>query len=1153
MTNIKWKRALPIGWIVVIVLGCSWGMRAFSQGYTLELANGKFLNIQTCNNQTFRIRVASSSNFPETLMERYGIVKKDWGSETNVTKQGSDYRLTTDQNQLDIDAKDGKITLRSLSGGERIMHLSVLEKGDKSYSGLHEAVTDYEQALTKKEIIGDTTTDDRVAEGIKRAESQSDPAIVRLSITPDERFYGGGAASRKAIQHRGSLLRIWATYQQSDMVAPFLVSSRGWGIFNNTTALNYFDVGHFEDDQMYVYNTDGTVDFYLMAGQSLENTIDLYTTITGKPYLLPKWAYGLAFGGNMMEDQFRMLDNAVRFRTENIPVDVYWIEPQWMAKFYDYSTEKDWDLSKFPAYFFWQKGEGNRYENKQLFLSKLRQLGYHVALWLCIDHDLSIEEEDHFAAQHGGKQSGEAHWFPHLMRFVDQGIDGFKLDPGRTLDEHPDRVYYNGYTDREMHNLNQVLLPKQMYRVFREHKGVRSFHHYCGGYAGSQHWGASTAGDNGGGRAALYDQLNLGLSGFLNTSADVLDAVEDVKAGFHFGFFLPWVQINSWASMHYPWYFSPEYKETFRFYAQLRNSLLPYIYATAIQGSQTGMPILRAMPLVFPQDREVENMTTQFMFGEHLLVSAFTDSIYLPAGKWVNYWSGEKVKGGQTVSPSIPTYTGGQLFVKAGAIIPLQKPMQYVGQNPLDTLLLKVYPAGSSGYTLLEDDGVSFDFEQGKISKTQFECKEKENEIEFIVSPTTGAYEGMPDRRAYEIVFNEHRKPSRVELNGRLLESWKIGEDGLAVSLPLSAIGERQVLKVIMGDIDAEIACGMHPHRQIDYVKNQLYKGSPDYTAAYRQLIKHADKALLREPNAVNRFHVPAFYEDKEGHRAMRNGMENDAFAAYCTALAYMFNDDTAYAEKSISFLNAWAKINQEVGDADSPLVLSYVSPGLLIAAQLLKNAPIWQNEDKQLFRNWIKKVVLPAAKGIRERANNWGDWSRYASLLAAELLDDSIEFAYVTQLVKKDLTSKIAPDGFLIEEVKRQEKGLWYSYFSLAPITASAWVIYNRGGENLFAYQQDSISIKQALNYLQYYQRRPNEWPWYPNPETADKSDVEVCWPDNLMLAMRNIYPGQAFTKELFIHEPVIYSKHHFAWTFPSLMPVEFKQNEIVPSIVKN
>src|SRR5690606_41433762 len=106
------------------------------------------------------------------------------------------------QNQLEIKEKDGSITVKSRSGDKIITRLSILEKENRTYKALHESLSDYEQALTKKEIIGDTTREDRVSEGAIQAESQLEPAILRLSITPEERFYGGGAASRKAIQHR---------------------------------------------------------------------------------------------------------------------------------------------------------------------------------------------------------------------------------------------------------------------------------------------------------------------------------------------------------------------------------------------------------------------------------------------------------------------------------------------------------------------------------------------------------------------------------------------------------------------------------------------------------------------------------------------------------------------------------------------------------------------------------------------------------------------------------------------------------------------------------------------------------------------------------------------------------------------------------------
>lgn len=777
-----------------------WASCCFAQDHSLALANGKFLKIQACGDDIFRVRIASIDEFPETLMERYGIVKKDWNYRKSLVERGRIYELTTAHYRLEINSDDGRISVKSLKGDIIISNISALSRESSTYGRLKRSIEAEERELTGKEIIGDTSQRQvKVLDTAGPPEAmQVEPSALAISLTPDERFYGGGAASRKSIQHRGSLLRMWATYQKSDMVAPFLMSSQGWGIFNNTTALNYFDVGRMENDRLYVYNTDGTLDFYVMLGQTMDQIIDLYTSITGRPYLLPKWGYGLAFGGNMMEDQFRMMDHAVRFRDEGIPLDVYWIEPQWMAKFYDYSTEKDWDLKKFPAYFFWQTGRGNRYENRQLFLSKLRQLGYHVALWLCIDHDLSLEEEDHLAVERGEKPSGETHWFPHLMKFVDQGVDGFKLDPGRTLDEHPDRKYYNGSTDKLMHNLNQVLLPKQMYRVFREHKNVRSFHHYCGGYAGTQHWGASTAGDNGGGRDALYDQLNLGLSGFLNTSADVMDGVEDVKAGLHFGFFLPWVQVNSWASMHYPWYFSSENKQAFRFYAQLRNSLMPYIYSAALQGSQTGMPMLRAMPLVFPDDRKVDNMTSQFMFGENLLLSVFTDSIYLPTGKWVNYWTGEKVAGGQTVSGPVPQEAGGQLFVKSGAIIPFQKIMKHVGERPLDTLVLKVYPEGTSSYTLCEDDGMSFEFEKGRMTKTRFECRQAGKEIELAILPTEGFYQGMVDSRTYEVAVYTEQTPAQLWINDLPAENWKTGDGVLHVSVPRADVRRKQLVRIIM-------------------------------------------------------------------------------------------------------------------------------------------------------------------------------------------------------------------------------------------------------------------------------------------------------------------------------------------------------------------
>lgn len=745
------------------------GQDTITNKYIFALTNNVSLSVEFYDTSIVRLRTSNTDVFNESLLERYGILNNPSKRLVAMAKNDGDiHTLETPGLRLEINTRERKIAIADLKN-RKIKHIN-LSVDNEIETGLKQDFKElFNITLSPDHIVGDTALRKTKA---AMTDVQPDPSLMAIQLNASERIYGGGNTSRLNIQHRGEALRMWATYQRTEIPVPFVMSTDGWGIFNNTTVLNYFDIGRFDKDKLYIYNTDGDLDFFLLMGNSMTQVLERYTTLTGKSYVMPKWAYGLAFGGNTMENQLNIMNDAIKFREEKIPCDILWLEPQWMAKNYDFSTSKNWNLERFPAEPFWEVNKTSKYEHHSLFVHKLHQSGFKLALWLCIDHDLSIAEEDLLAGKTGKPQSGQEHWFSHLTKFIDQGVDGFKLDPGRTLDEHPNRVYYNGLTDKEMHNLNQVLVSKQMYQTFRDHKKIRSFHHYCGGYAGSQHWGASTSGDNGGGKDALYDQLNLGMSGFINTSADVLEYVTDNKAGMHLGFFLPWVQINSWYSLHHPWYMPPDEKETFRYYAQLRNSLIPYIYSTVLQGRQTGMPVLRAMPLVFPDDPKAENLIYQYMFGDNLLVGVFSDSIYLPKGNWINYWSGETFTGSKTVHCIIPENRGGLIFIKGGAIIPMQKPMQYVGESAVDTLILKVYPDNQSSYTLFEDDGISFDYEKGSTASTKFTCDQNEGQIDFVICRTTGSYIGMPSNRVYELELAIKENPHSVLINGQVSNTW---------------------------------------------------------------------------------------------------------------------------------------------------------------------------------------------------------------------------------------------------------------------------------------------------------------------------------------------------------------------------------------------
>ncbi|WP_220399564.1 alginate lyase family protein [Filimonas effusa] len=334
---------------------------------------------------------------------------------------------------------------------------------------------------------------------------------------------------------------------------------------------------------------------------------------------------------------------------------------------------------------------------------------------------------------------------------------------------------------------------------------------------------------------------------------------------------------------------------------------------------------------------------------------------------------------------------------------------------------------------------------------------------------------------------------------------------------------------------------GMHPQKQIDFVKEQIKSNNKRYTDAFHALLVYADSALLKEQHALTDFSIPGFYVNPNLHRKNKQGLEADAFYAYACALAWQLSGKAIYADRALYFLNAWGSINQTYSEADGPLVLSYSGSGLLMAAELMRNYNNWKQEDKDQFATWVKNVYRKAGNEIRRRPNNWADWGRFASVLASYYLDDEKDMAMNLKLIKADLFDKIAGDGHLTEEVKRESNGIWYTYFSLAPITAAAWVLYNATHENLFQLEKDGRSIKKALDYLLLYQQQPADWPWFKNPRIGQAKDPNGFWPANLIEAMLPVYNSAAYDIFLAPHRPIIYNKHHFAWVFPTLMPVMF------------
>lgn len=327
---------------------------------------------------------------------------------------------------------------------------------------------------------------------------------------------------------------------------------------------------------------------------------------------------------------------------------------------------------------------------------------------------------------------------------------------------------------------------------------------------------------------------------------------------------------------------------------------------------------------------------------------------------------------------------------------------------------------------------------------------------------------------------------------------------------------------------------GLHTKAQLAFVKKQIAVKNQPYYNAYLQLLSRADSAFLHEKHALADFSVPGYYKDPATHRKNSAGFQSDAFDAYACALAYQLSGKKKYAEKALEYMMAWANINTKYSEFDGSLVMVYSGTAMIMAGELMLEYKDWMAPDKQKFFTWTKNVYQKACMEIRNRKNNWADWGRFGSVLCAYMLDNQEEMNENIRLIKSDIFHKIENDGHMPEETRREKNGIWYTYFSLAPITASCYVVYNTSGENLFELKEGNKSIKNALDYLLYYSQNPKEWPWFKDPNPGNPA----MWPGNLMEAMANVYDEKKYAEYVEKSRPLCYPTHHFAWTFPTLMP---------------
>lgn len=630
-------------------------------------------------------------------------------------------------------------------------------------------------------------------------------------LRPDEHLFGLGEKFTP-VDKVGQRIISWtqdpfgSTSERSHKNIPFLLSTRGYGLLLDTGARITWELGTISCQSASILSETSTLDAYLIAGGTPAEILEHYTGLTGRSPVPPRWTYGLwVSSGGTYRDQETMQRLVDGLETYDIPADVVHIDPWWM-KWRTYCDFK-WDRTAFPDV------EG--------MIADWHARGLKICLWehpyISIESDLFDYgvQQDYFLKRPDGEvyiidyglslaprpdgvvrlatpenswnarvaaidlSNPEAYaWFQDLHRpLLQMGVDIFKTDFGEDIPE--DAVFHNGQTGSTMHNLYPLLYNQSVYEVTEQERGYGAVWSRAAA-AGNQRypicWSGDPASDFESLACTIRGGLSVGFSGVAFWSNDIGAYRRSPSPRLY----IRWAQfclMCSHSRMHgdsprEPWVFGEEATNIVRRYLKLRYQLFPYLYSLSHEASRTGLPVIRAMSLAFPQDINTYDKDLQFMLGPSLLVAPIYDdgdsrTVYLPEGQWIDYWTRQTHTGPTQLTVHAPLDTL-PLFVRAGAVIPMMQPASRIPDGLIDNLIIDIFPHHHMAYNLEEDEGL-----------TRFSGVSDSRTVYF-------GWQGGP-QRTLNLRFNGLSAVASVTLQSadgstRLLDSWQLEQNTLLLS-----------------------------------------------------------------------------------------------------------------------------------------------------------------------------------------------------------------------------------------------------------------------------------------------------------------------------------------------------------------------------------
>lgn len=527
-------------------------------------------------------------------------------------------------------------------------------------------------------------------------------------------------------------------------------------------------------------------DYVVFKGNDADEVINTYRDISGQAPMLPLWAYGFWQCRERYSSSDHLVNTVKEFRERELPLDV--IVQDWQ-----YWGDNGWGVPQL---------DKTRYPNPSGFIKELHDLNAHFAISIWSNPDKNSEigkkyvENNMFIPNtkwldYFNPETGKSYWNTLNDNLFVHGVDAWWMDAtependaltGTMTHKGPGDFYrltYPLYVSKSVYEGQRQTNPDKRVAIL-----TRS------AFAGQQRFGTiNWSGDIGGTwdgfKRQIVSGMNFALTGMPYWTTDIggffrpgnaqytdKNYHELLTRWFQWGAFSTIFRIHGYQSETEPWKYGTQVEDNMRKMLNLRYQLMPYIYSEAWK-IHNGSTMMRPMVMDFQNDNEAVNQAYQYMFGNSFLVAPITESntteweVYLPKNsKWYNFWSGNSFDGGQKIKVEAPLNQI-PLFVKAGAIVPMGEKVQYTNEKKWNHLEIRVYEGADGKFTLYEDEGDNYNYENGNYSTIEFNWDNTKKIL--TINQPEGSFEGMLNERQFRIIKISENSNKENEIKSELI------------------------------------------------------------------------------------------------------------------------------------------------------------------------------------------------------------------------------------------------------------------------------------------------------------------------------------------------------------------------------------------------